>query len=333
MPRQALLKTPAPGRAAWRLGMTRSTVLLFLTAVLLFGASWPAVKVAITATGATSIWLTASRSGLAALASMLLLLAAGRLRWPRRPDLPALLAIGILQLTVFFLFCSFAVRFVPAGHTAILSNAAIIWIVPLAAILRQREPPLRWLAAALTLAGVVIVIAPWSIQAADAGEAWGYALLLAAALAWACTILVTKAWPPRLHVVALLPWAFALSAALLVGLAILLEPTGGIPPAAWPLAAFNGLVVAPFGTCCIIELSRRLTPTTAAIGFMIIPVVGILISTVMLGEVIDAGLLCGSALILGGAALTAMRSPRDLRAAQDVRSTGGGRAALRSAGG
>jgi drug/metabolite transporter (DMT)-like permease len=205
-----------------RPGPARSTVLLLLAAVLLFGASWPAVKLAITATGATPIWLTASRSGLAALASMLLLLCCGQLRRPARPDLPALLAIGILQLTVFFLFCSFAVRFVPAGHTAILSNAAVIWVVPLAAMLRQREPPLRWLAASLTLAGVAIVIGPWSIGAGDAGEAWGYALLLAAALAWACTILVTKAWPPRLHVVALLPWAFGLSAAMLVGLAFVL---------------------------------------------------------------------------------------------------------------
>jgi drug/metabolite transporter (DMT)-like permease len=198
-------------------------------------------------------------------------------------------------------------------------------------MLRQREPPARWLAAGLTLAGVAIVIGPWSIGAAGvgevSGEVWGYALLLAAALAWACTILVTKAWPPRLPVIALLPWAFALSAALLAGLAIVLEPAGGIPPAAWPLAAFNGLVVAPFGTCCIIELSRRLTPTTAAIAFMIIPVVGILISTVMLGEAIDAGLLCGGALILAGAALTSVRSPRD------ARSPGDGRPALRSAGG
>ncbi|TDH61001.1 DMT family transporter [Dankookia rubra] len=298
---------PGPVAAARRPRPTYSTALLLAAAVLLFGASWPAVKVAILGTGATSIWLTASRSGLAALALMLLLLSAGRLSRPARPDLPALLAIGVLQLTVFFLLCSYAVRFVPAGHTAILSNAAIIWVVPLAALLRQREPPARWIAAALTLAGVAIIIDPWSISAANGAAAWGHALLLAAALAWACTILVTKAWPPRLHVILLLPWAFALSAALLVGLAILLEPDGGIPPAAWPLAAFNGLVVAPFGTGCIIELSRRLTPTAAAISFMIIPVVGVLISTVMLGEAIDAALLCGGALILGGAALTAAR--------------------------
>src|SRR3954447_9689269 len=103
----------APAAAARRPGAACSTALLLLSAVLLFGASWPAVKLAILGTGATSIWLTASRSGLAALASMLLLLCAGRLQRPARPDLPALLAIGVLQLTVFFLFCSFAVRFVP----------------------------------------------------------------------------------------------------------------------------------------------------------------------------------------------------------------------------
>ena len=285
----------------------RSTFLLLVSAILLFGASWPAVKVAIVATGATSIWMTASRSSLASFALMLIVVASGRLRWPSRSDLPALLAIGILQLTLFFLFCHFAVQFVPAGHTAILSNAAIIWIVPLAAILRQREPPRRWLAAVATLAGVGIVIEPWSIRSADAGTVWAYASLLAAALAWACTIVVTKGYPPRLQVIELLPWAFALSAALLVVLALTLEPRGGIPLAAWPLAAFNGLVVAPFGTCCIVELSRRLTPTAAAISFMIIPVVGIAISTLMLGEMINTRLLLGSALILGGAALTSFR--------------------------
>lgn len=309
MQQQAGLKLAAPG-PAWHAQGPRPavpTILLLVFAVLLFGASWPAVKLAILGTGATSIWLTASRSGLAAVASMLLLLLIGRLRRPSRPDLPALMAIGVLQLTIFFLFCSFAVRFVPAGHTAILSNAALIWIVPLAALLRQREPPLRWLAAALTLAGVAIVIEPWSIRPGDAGDVRGYALLLAAAFAWACTILVTKAWPPRLGVIALLPWAFALSAILLAGLAMLLEPDGGIPPAAWPLAAFNGLVVAPVGTCCLIELSQRLTPTAAGIAFMIIPVVGVLMSTVMLGEVVNGGLLCGGALILGGAALTSAR--------------------------
>ncbi|MFC7475016.1 DMT family transporter [Dankookia sp. GCM10030260] len=262
---------------------------------------------AIVSTGATSIWMTASRSGLAAFALMLMVISFGHLRRPSRLDLPALMAIGILQLTIFFLFCHFAVQFVPAGHTAILSNAAIIWVVPLAAISRHREPIGRWFAAALTLVGVAIVIEPWSISPADVSTVWGYASLLAAAFAWACTIIVTKAYPPKLQVIELLPWAFGLSAALLVILALVLEPSGGIPLAALPLAVFNGFVVAPFGTCCIIELSRRLTPTAAAICFMIIPVVGILISTLMLNEAISLGLIIGGAMIVVGAAFTSFR--------------------------
>lgn len=285
----------------------RSNFILLLSAIFLFGASWPAVKVAIVSTGATSIWMTASRSGLAAIALMLMVIAFGHLRRPSRLDLPTLMAIGILQLTLFFLFCHFAVQFVPAGHTAILSNAAIIWVVPLAAILQHREPICRWFAAALTLAGVAIVIEPWSMGSTDSSTVWGYASLLAAALAWACTIIVIKAYPPRLQVIELLPWAFALSAALLVVLALVLEPQGGIPLAALPLAVFNGLVVAPFGTCCIIELSRRLTPTAAAISFMIIPVVGVIISSAMLNEEISFGLIIGAAMIVGGAALTSLK--------------------------
>jgi O-acetylserine/cysteine efflux transporter len=113
-----------------------STGFILLCAVLLFGASWPVVKVAIVASGATSIWMAASRSGLASFALLLVVVATGHLRRPSRSDLPTLLAIGILQLTIFFLLCHCAVQVVPAGHTAILSNATIIWIVPLATILR-----------------------------------------------------------------------------------------------------------------------------------------------------------------------------------------------------
>lgn len=280
--------------------------MLLLAAVLLFGASWPAVKLAVLAT-ATPVWLAASRSGLACLTLTVLLLCAGRLHLPSRSDMPTVLAVGILQLTIFFLFCHFAVSFVPAGHTAILSNAALIWVVPLAAILGQREPLLRWFAAGVTLAGVVIIIGPWSIDWTDTGTLRGYASLLVAAFAWACTIMVTRARPPRMYVLELLPWAFAISTAALVTLAFALEPDGRLPVAAWPLAAFNGMVVAPLGTCCLIELSRRLTPTASAISFMIIPIMGVLFSMLTLGEAIDANLLFGAGMIAAGVVLTSRK--------------------------
>ncbi|WP_165839011.1 DMT family transporter [Roseicella frigidaeris] len=275
-----------------------STTVLLLAAILLFGASWPAVKIALITTSASPFWLAAVRSCLACLT--LLILRGGRLVRPAAADAPALLAIGVLQLTAFFLCCHLAVRSVPAGQTAILSNAALIWVVPLTALFGQKEPALRWFAAMVTLCGVVVIVQPWAIDWGELDSMAAYLALLVAAFAWACTILVIRARPPQLHVLELLPWSFAISACLLIALAMILEPTGGIPPGAWPVALFNGMIVAPFGTSCLIELSRRLSPMIATIAIMAIPLTGVLMGNFILGERIGYDLICGGLLIALG---------------------------------
>ena len=297
----------------------RSSSFLLPLSIALFGASWPTVKLALSTAGATPVWLAASRSGLACGALVVVLALRGHLRLPLRADLPTLLAVGVLQLTGFFALCHYAVRLVPAGHTAVLSNSALIWIVPLAALAGWRESPMRWLAAGVALAGIAILVGPWSIPWARSGALLGYALLLAAALAWACTIIVTRLWPAPTEALVLLPWAFALSFVLLLALAAATEGTGGVPVAAWPYAAFNGFVVAPFGTYCLVELSRRLAPTLSAVLFMAIPVAGVLASAVVLGEAVSADLAFGALLIAAGVGLAASRGGSERRNARGER--------------
>lgn len=278
---------------------------LLALAVALFGASWPLAKVALATTAATPVWLAASRSCLACCVLTVALGLRGRLSLPSRADLPTLLAVGLLQLTGFFALCHYAVRLVPAGHTAVLSNAAMIWIVPLAALTGQREPPVRWIAAAIAAAGLAVLVGPWSVDWARPDVVLGYTLLFVAAFTWACTIVVTRFWPPRADALGLLPWAFALSAAMLLALAVVAEPGGGVPAGAWGFAAFNGAVVAPFGTYCLVELSRRLTPTASSVLFMSIPVVGVLASALALGEAIGGNLALGAGMIATGVGLAA----------------------------
>jgi drug/metabolite transporter (DMT)-like permease len=263
------------------------------------------VKVALATTETTPVWLAASRSGLACCVLVALLGARGRLRPPSRADLPALFAVGLLQLTGFFALCHYAVRVVPAGHTAVLSNAAMMWIVPLAALAGQKEPLIRWVAAAMAIAGLAVLVGPWSIDWARPDVVLGYALLVAAAFVWACTIVVTRLWPPEGSALELLPWAFALSFAMLLALAAATEPEGGIPVAGWPAAAFNGAIVAPFGTYCLIELSRRLTPTASSVLFMSIPVAGVLASALVLGEAVGRDLVVGGGMVAIGIGLAA----------------------------
>jgi drug/metabolite transporter (DMT)-like permease len=68
-----------------------------LVAVVLLSSAWPLTKIAL-AQGATPLWFAEGRAVLSCLTAAVLVAARGRLRLPRRADLPALVAIGALQL-------------------------------------------------------------------------------------------------------------------------------------------------------------------------------------------------------------------------------------------
>jgi drug/metabolite transporter (DMT)-like permease len=256
--------------------------------VFLFGGIWPVTKHAFA--HATPLWFALNRAGLAALVSALLLAALGRLRPPGRADLPATAAIGLLQLGGFFALTHLALDFVPAGRTAILSNVTVFWLVPLSVLaLGERVSPRQWAAAAVGLCGVLALMAPWAAPpAGSASPLPGYALLLGAS-----------------PVLELLPWCFGLGALLLLPMALLREPEGGIGREAWAHAAFVGAVAAPVGTWATIEAGRRLSGMLASLGFLAIPAFGLALSNLWLGEPLGWDVLLGCALVLGGVAIAA----------------------------
>ena len=277
-----------------------SVVALLGVAIVLFGLSWPVVKIALTSTDIPPLLLACSRSGFAAIALLAVALLRGRLSVPSRDDLPALFGVGVLQLTVFFLLCHLAIKSVPASHTAILSNAAIIWVVPLSALIGRPEPHGKWLAALLALGGIVIIVQPWWIDVATPQSLFGYGMLLVAALAWAGTIVLARNFPSKMEASGLLLWSFGLSFVLLFVAAAASGTSLNFPAASLGYALFNGALVAPLGTYCLFALSKKLAPKSAAISFLAIPICGVLVSCVVLGEPIDTSLIVGSLQIFGG---------------------------------
>ena len=193
-------------------------------AVVLLGAAWPVTKVALL-DGAAPAWFALGRAGLALAVAALALGVMGRLRVPGRVDLPAVLSLGLLQLGGFFTLAHAAVAWVPAGRTAILSNATLVWAVPIALLVtREAVPARRWVATALGAAGVVVLVGPWAIDWTSVQVLAGHAFLLGAALCWAVTMAVVRRWPPRMSMLALLPWAFGLASLMLLPLALLHDP-------------------------------------------------------------------------------------------------------------
>src|ERR1700723_3455082 len=196
-----------------------SLVLLFASVVLLSSA-WPLTKIAL-ALGTTPLWLAEGRAVLSCMTVALIVAARGRLRVPRCADLPALVAIGALQLAAYFAFAHVAVAWVPAGRTAILANTTTLWIVALSLVfLHESIPPRRWVAAVIGLAGVVVLMNPGAIDWTSAPILIGHAFLLLASLCWSVAIIVLRAARPSQSVFELLPWCFGLASLLLLPLVL-----------------------------------------------------------------------------------------------------------------
>jgi O-acetylserine/cysteine efflux transporter len=281
-------------------------VQLFASVVLLSSA-WPLTKIALAA-GATPLWFAEGRAVLSGLVASFLLLVMGRFRRPSRADLPAMFAIGGLQLGLYFALAHEAVAWVPAGRTAILANTTTIWVVPLSLIfLHEHIPVTRWLAAGLGLAGVAVLINPLAIDWASGSVLIGHLFLLGAGLSWSIAIIVTRAARPRLTMFALLPWCFLVGSVVLAPLVWWHAPHGtfgNLPASRWALA-YIGLVAGPLGTWCVMEATAKLPALVSSVGFLTTPAVSLILANIFLHEAFTPDLLAGSALIMAGVACAA----------------------------
>jgi drug/metabolite transporter (DMT)-like permease len=282
----------------------RSALHLLLVAIVLFGGAWPVTKAALA--HASPMWFAVGRVGLAAIVTAALLAALGRLHLPRRRDLPSVLSLGLLQLGLFFILAHAAVAMVQAGRTAIISAVVTYWLIPLSVlVLGEKVPLYRWAAAGLGLAGVAVLAGPWAVDWEDQSQVLGHLMLVLAALFWTLAIITTRRFPPRSSIFELLPWCFALATLLILPFALVLEPNGGIQGPAWPYMLYIGLIVAPIGTWCVIEVGRRLPGAVASVAFLLVPAFGVLVSTLWLHEPMGWDMLIGGALIIVSVVLAA----------------------------
>lgn len=278
-----------------------------LASVVLLSSAWPLTKIALAA-GSTPLWFAEGRAVLSGLTAFLMLAVTSGLRLPTRRDLPAMFAVGGLQLGAYFALAHEAVAWVPAGRTAILANTTTVWVVPLSLIfLREHVPLHRWLAAGLGLAGVAVLINPLAIDWSSTRIIIGHVFLLGAALSWSIAIIVTRAAKPHLSMFALLPWCFLIGALVLAPLVWWHAPSGtlGDNPASWWALGYIGLIAGPLGTWCVMEATAKLPALVSSVGFLTTPAVSLILANVFLHEPFTPDLLAGSALIMAGVAFAA----------------------------
>ncbi|HXH42689.1 MAG TPA: DMT family transporter [Bradyrhizobium sp.] len=225
-----------------------------------------------------------------------------------REAIPRLLFATFTNVFAWMGLGTVAMKYVTVSEGALLAYTMPIWAMLFAwPVLHTRPAPRDILGLALGAAGVTLLLSGNGF-AFSADKLLGIVLALLCAILFALgNLLNRKALPmPPLVVVA---WQVGLGCAAMLVLGVVFEQpdVGAITPLG--LGCFVYMTLVPMGLCYVtwFETLRRLPPTTASTGMLIVPVIGVVSAAIILGEPLGYREWTAMALTLGGVTLALQR--------------------------
>ncbi len=281
--------------------MTRVTgrELFLIAAIGLFwGLNWPAVKIIL---GEIPPW-TLRAIGFSLGAAILAAIAV----WRRETLRPAprewcMIAVaGLLTVFGFNVLTAFGQLLTQTSKAAIIAFTMPVWASLFAYVfLAEAFTRYRALALIMGMAGLVLLSSE-DIPAFTANPA-GPLLMLGSAISWAAGTVLLKGTDWTLGPIARAAWMVGFSAVPAVAMALAIDSPAQLPwPSTTVLATLAYHVAFPMVACYVawVLLVARLPAGVAAIGTLIIPVVGVLSAVVILGDPLTWQRLAALALVL-----------------------------------
>jgi drug/metabolite transporter (DMT)-like permease len=277
--------------------------LLFLALAVIWGSSYLFIKIGVATV--TPITLVAMRLAIGAVVlGAVFWLAGGQL--PRAPRTWLHLTVmAVLNIVVPFSLITWAELNVASSLAAVLTATTPLFAIVLAAVVLRSEriTSQRVTGLAVGFLGVVVLVGPAALASGSSASAV-VAVLAAAASYAAATVYARRTLtglPPM--VPALLQVAIAL--VISISLAVVLEGVPALPTD--PSAVVSLLWLGIFGSGVAYLIYFRLirawgATRTAAVTYLM-PVVGIALGAIVANESIDARVVAGATLVVGGVAL------------------------------
>lgn len=283
----------------------RTTWLLALVPVFLWGTSFAAAKIALAAF--SPVTLTFGRAILAtaaiALAAPLLPPRSDR---PERGDGTTLLLLALMGVVAQTWLQAQALRW-----TSVQNSGWLVTMIPLftavlsALFLRERFPSMKLLGIVLGLSGALTVVASRGASLALPATR-GDLLILASALNWAVYTLVARRLLARRSPIAITLRTLAIGTPLLLAAFLALGDPGEFARAdarEWLALVYLGVGCTAAGWICWAMALERLEPGTLTSFQYLQPLVTVASAALVLGESIRLQALAGGALALVGVAL------------------------------
>jgi drug/metabolite transporter (DMT)-like permease len=290
-----------PTRRGGLLSPQAKGIALLLAAIVIWGANWPVMKTGLA--HITPIWFSATRFVLGAVCLFVLQGVTGTLRLPSRRDWPLIASVGLLQMLAFTVLGAIAMTQIPAGRSAVLAYTTPLWVTPAALLFFGQRLSARLLIGTLLgVIGVGVLLNPLTLDWDNRTLIKANLMLLAASFCWALCILHLRYYKGSSSAYQLAPWQMLLASIPLTIMAWIIEGpfTGDNSRTLWEVALFVGPVATAFCFCAVNAASMWLSTTSMSSAMLGVPVVGLVMSVMFLGETLTTPLLVGVLAIVGG---------------------------------
>jgi drug/metabolite transporter (DMT)-like permease len=291
-------------------------ILLLALIAVGWGTAWPVIKAILQ--DLPPLWTLVFRSAIGT--SVLFAISASRqsLIFPKRGDTAVVLNVALLHMVAFAALVSLGLQFVPAGRSIVLGYTTPLWVTVGARLfLGEALTAARIIGVTVGMLGLLLLFNPFSFAWDDRAAVTGNLLVLLGSLFWAISILHVRAHKWVSTPFELVPWQALLATCVLTPLALLFE---GVPHPQWSarlvlLLAYGGSVGIALPYWAMQTVNRNLPAITTALALLAVPVVGVVCSSVALGEPVGATLIMAMALIISGIGIGMTGSFGRLRAA------------------
>jgi len=286
--------------------------LIFLALGFVWGSSYLFIKIAVDDFGTFTLVALRLAIGAALLWAVLRL---ARERLPREPRIYGhLVVMALVNIAIPFLLITWAERSVESALAAVLNSLVPLFVVVLAPLFIQDEP-LRVNGIVGLVVGFVGVVVLTSRELSGAGSDLVSVLaLIGSSVSYAAGVVYSRRNVRGLH--PMVPAVFQVTFAMLItgALALLVEQPWNARPSLHGVFAilWLGLLGSGLAYLAFFRLLSRWGATRTSLVAYELPIVGIVLGFLVLGEPIDARMILGTALIIGGVALVNSRYGRQL---------------------
>lgn len=280
-----------------------ASIFFVLLMGVLWGLNWPAVKFMLT--GLPPVTIRALAFPSAALLLALIVKARGRRLAPPASEFWPMFAASLFVIFGFNILSTFAQVYTEASKAAIIAYTMPAITAVLAVIFLKERLSKRVIAAILVGMAGLAVLASQDFQALLADPA-GPAIMFAGATSWAIGNIILKARTWTLEPMALAAWFFAIASVLAWPLVFVFEPPAAQQmPGAAVLLTLAYHVLGPMVICYLLwtMLLGRLPASVAALSTLTAPVVGVLSSVALMGEVLTWQIAVALAMIVTSIAM------------------------------